>query len=29
MAAGTDTSPPCNFPLNWHAICEGFLMVYP
>jgi protein-glucosylgalactosylhydroxylysine glucosidase len=29
MAAGTDTSPTCNFPISWNAICEGFLMSFP
>ena len=29
MAAGTDTSPPCNFPRAWGSVCEGFVMQYP
>ena len=29
MAGGSDTSPPCNFPKSWRAICEDFLMAYP
>ena len=29
MAAGTDTSPSCNFPSSWGAICEGFTDVFP
>ena len=28
MAGGTTTSPPCNFPASWGAVCEGF-MQYP
>ena len=24
MAAGTSTSPRCNFPVAWGATCEGF-----
>lgn len=28
MAGGTDTSPPCNFPPEWGAVCEGFIS-YP
>lgn len=29
MAAGTSTSPPCNFPAAWGATCEGWAMPYP
>jgi hypothetical protein len=28
MAGGTDTSPACNFPKDWGAVCEGFIL-YP
>ena len=24
MAGGTTTSPPCSFPPEWGAVCEGF-----
>jgi hypothetical protein len=29
MAAGTTTSPKCNFPASWNATCEDWLMAYP
>jgi len=29
MAMGTATSPACNFPAAWGAICEGFTMQFP
>ena len=28
MAAGTTTSPRCNFPAAWGAVCEGFAAAF-